>query len=68
MHETISLPSPLSLGSPPTEHLILHLLRHPADLIDVRHLMRQFQASPAEVQHALRWLEQHYPVQDKEAP
>lgn len=49
------------------EQLILHLLHHPADLIDVRRLMHDFQTSVAEVQQALGWLEKHR-LSDEEEP
>lgn len=47
-------------GNPidPSEQLILHLLRHPCDLVDTRRLMRRFRASAADVQRALGRLEQ----------
>jgi hypothetical protein len=34
------------------------LLRWPCDLIDARHLLRRFQASAVDFQHALAWLEE----------
>ncbi len=49
------------------DQLILHLLRHPADLIDMRRVMQSFQASAAEVQQALGWLEQHRPPDEEES-
>jgi hypothetical protein len=42
----------------PTEQLVFHLLRHPCDLIDATRLMRRFHASAADVQLALKELEQ----------
>ena len=45
----------------PAEQLLLHLLRHPYDLIDTRRLMRQFHASPADFQNVLGKLEQYMP-------
>jgi hypothetical protein len=47
-----------SKGENPTEQLVFHLLRHPCDLIDTSHLMRRFHASAADVQLALKELEQ----------
>jgi hypothetical protein len=45
----------------PAEKLLFHLLRHPYDLIDTRRLMRQFHASAADFQRALRKFEQSIP-------
>jgi hypothetical protein len=50
--------SPVPMNDP-AERLILHLLRHPTDLIDTCYLMRRFQASSADVQQAFSWLEHH---------
>jgi ribosomal protein S15P/S13E len=49
------------------EQLTLHLLRHPADLIDTRRLMQSFHASVAEVQQVLDWLEKHSHLDEEEA-
>ena len=58
----ISSPQPsLAFGSDAADHLAQHLLHYPADLIDARRLMRRFQASTADVQQVLRWLEQNNP-------
>jgi len=45
----------------PAEKLAQHLLRNPCDLIDTTRLMRRFRASVADVQHALKRLEQLLP-------
>lgn len=47
-----------SLGGPEgvSEKIVLHLLRHPCDLVDTRRLMRRFRASGADVQRALAWI------------
>ncbi len=45
----------------PAEKLAQHLLRNPYDLIDTTRLMRRFRASVADVQHALKRLEQRLP-------
>ena len=51
----------------PAEKIIFHLLRHPYDLVDTRRLMRRFHASVADVQLALKELEQIMEQQAKRA-
>jgi hypothetical protein len=41
-----------------TERIIQHLLRSPCNLIDTRYLMRLFQASAVDFQHALARLQE----------
>lgn len=50
----------------PVEKLVLHLLRHPYDLVDTRRLMRRFRASAADMQRALRRIDQLMPQQTEE--
>jgi len=47
-----------ALGEPESlsEKIVLHLLRHPCDLVDTRRLMRRFRASAADLQRALAWI------------
>ena len=45
----------------PAQQLSYHLLYHPYDLIDVRRLLRRFQASVADFQQAV-WQVEHYGV------
>ena len=56
------------LANERAQQLILHLLRYPADLVDMRLLMRRFQASVAEVQQALHWLDTHSSAPEEKAP
>ena len=42
----------------PAERIVQHLLHCPYDLADTRYLMRLFQASAADFQHALARLEE----------
>jgi len=51
----------------PTERLIFHLQHFPADLIDIRQLMRRFHVSWQDIHQALQWLEYHAP-NTEEAP
>jgi hypothetical protein len=62
----IAKPSPVP-ASPRAAQLTRHLFQYPADLVDTRRLMRSFQASVAEVQQALDWLETHRPAPAQEA-
>jgi len=57
----IPKPNPV-LTSAKAEQLTRHLFHYPADLVDTRRLMRNFQVSVAEVQQALDWLETHNPA------
>ena len=50
--------SPLEKVDDTVERLVRHLLRWPCDLIDARHLLRRFQASAVDFQHALARLEE----------
>ena len=50
--------SPLEKVDDTVEQLVQHLLRWPCDLIDARHLLRRFQASAVDFQHALARLEE----------
>jgi hypothetical protein len=50
----------------PSEQLLLHLLRHPCDLVDTRRLMRLFHVSAVEVQRVLGQLEKLTPESLKE--
>ena len=51
----------------PAEKLLMHLLRHPCDLVDARKLMQRFHATVPDVQRALRELEQFMPQATEEA-
>ena len=55
-------------GNPedPAEAVLLHLLRHPCDLVDACRLMRQFHASVADFQRALGKFEQCAPSPTEE--
>jgi len=61
MTEATSLQLPPALASAAADRVVRHLLRYPADLIDIRHLMHRFEASTADVQQVFRWLEQKSP-------
>lgn len=50
----------------PAEQVLLHLLRHPWDLVDTRRLMRRFQASAADVSRALGKFELYAPQSTEE--
>jgi hypothetical protein len=45
----------------PGEKLLMHLLRHPCDLVDTRKLMQRFHASVHDAQYALDKFEQLMP-------
>ena len=51
----------------PAEQLLLHLVRHPCDLVDARRLMRCFHASASDMQLALKTFEQLAPPQPEGA-
>jgi len=44
----------------PVTRVLLHLLRHPHDLIDARHLMRQLKVTTQDFLAALEQLEHHH--------
>jgi hypothetical protein len=50
----------------PAEQVLLHLLRHPWDLVDARRLMRRFHASAADVSRALGKFELYVPESAEE--
>ena len=50
----------------PAEKLLMHLLRHPCDLVDTRKLMQRFHASVHDAQCALDKLEQLMPPKGEE--
>jgi len=45
----------------PAEEVLLHLLRHPCDLVDARRLMQRFHASAADVYRAISKFEMYVP-------
>ncbi|MBI3801767.1 MAG: hypothetical protein HY268_32960 [Deltaproteobacteria bacterium] len=49
------------------EKIVQHLSRNPCDLIDAKRLMRRFHASVADVQAALKRLEQSLPEGGEES-
>jgi hypothetical protein len=51
----------------PAEQVLLHLVRHPCDLVDARRLMRRFHASVNDVQRALQEFERLTPPQTEKA-
>jgi hypothetical protein len=57
----------LQESNDPSEQLLLHLLRHPCDLVDARRLMRIFHVSAVEVERVLGQLEKLMPEPLKEA-
>lgn len=50
----------------PAEQVLLHLLRHPCDLVDARRLMQRFHASAADVSRALGQFELYIPKSAEE--
>jgi hypothetical protein len=66
MTETPPPPARLC-GKSAVSRLVHHLVRYPADVIDIRRLMHRFQASVADVQQALQWFEQGTRPQEGES-
>ena len=50
--------SPLEKIDDTVERIVQHLLRWPCDLVDAHYLLRHFQASVVDFQHALARLEE----------
>ncbi|MGE0825330.1 MAG: hypothetical protein AB7G75_37115 [Candidatus Binatia bacterium] len=53
----------ISQRKTPADHVLLHLLRYPADVIDIQQLMRRYQASETDIQQALAQIDE-YVVED----
>ena len=57
--------STTALAVDPAEEIAQHLFHNPSDLIDIRRLMRRFQASAADFQRAFARLDQLNPSEKK---